>query len=91
MDKDYVAKNLTFGKKERDGIKALYVAYFDKQANALLPLTTTYDEASATVSAQVTGELTTYMLVDSNVWSEEMMLSWAQSRKDFGDMMKLTI
>ena len=91
MDKDYVAKNLTFGKKERDGIKALYVAYFDKQANALLPLTTTYDEASATVSAQVTGELTTYMLVDSNVWSEKMMLSWAQSRNDFGDMMKLTI
>lgn len=91
MDKDYVKKNLTFGKKERDGIKALYVAYFDKQANALLPLATTYDEASATVSAQLTGELTTVILVDSNVWDENMMLSWAQSRKDFGDMMKLTI
>lgn len=91
LDKTFVEKNLTFGKKERDGIKALYVAYYDKQANALLPLTTTYDEANATVSAQVTGELTTVILVDSNVWDENMMMSWAQSRKDFGDMMKLTI
>ena len=91
LDKDYVKKNLTFGKKDRDGIKAVYIAYFDKQANALLPLETTYDEASSTVSAQFTGELTTFMLVDSNVWDEDMMKSWASSRKDMGDLMKLTI
>ena len=91
LDKAYVKKNLTFGKKDRDGIKALYIAYFDKQANALLPLETTYDEANCSVSAQFTGELTTFMLVDSNVWDEDMMNSWAKSRKDFGDMMKLTI
>lgn len=91
LDKDYVKKNLTFGKKDRDGIKALYIAYFDKQANALLPLETSYDEAGCSVSAQFTGELTTFMLVDSNVWDEDMMNSWAKSRKDFGDMMKLTI
>ena len=91
LDKTYVKKNLTFGKKDRDGIKSLYVAYLDKKANALLPLETSYDEASCTVSAQFTGELTTFMLVDSNVWDEGMMNSWAGSRKDLGDIIKLTI
>ncbi len=91
MDKEYVKTKLTFGKSDRDGIKALYVAYFDKQANALLPLETSYDEDSGTISAQFTGELTTFMLVDSNLWSESMMKSWAASRKDMPDLMKLTI
>ena len=91
LDKTYVKKNLTFGKKDRDGIKSLYVAYLDKKANALLPLETSYDEASCTVSAQFTGELTTFMLVDSNVWDEGMMNSWAGSRKDLGDIIKLTV
>ena len=91
LDKTYVKEKLTFGKKERDGIKALYVAYYDKKANALLPLETSYDESSCTVSAQFTGELTTFMLVDSNVWDEDMMTSWAGSRKDFGDVIKLTV
>ena len=56
LDKDHV-------KTLKTGIKSVQVMCYDKQKGAFLPLESSCDEQSATISVQVTGELTAYVLV----------------------------